>query len=133
MRATATPLLAALSLCACTAEPIAPPNLVPIASVTVEPPNPVVGVGAQAPLTPVPKDANGNTLTNRVFTWATSDPAVATVDGQGVVTGVAAGTAQITATAEGRSGSAALTVSTTPVASVTMRSCRRCGRRCRAS
>lgn len=118
MRATTAPLLAALSLCACTAEPIAPPNLVPIASVTVEPPNPVVGVGAQAPLTPVPKDANGNTLTNRVFTWATSDPAVATVDGQGVVTGVATGAAQITATAEGRSGSAALTVSATPVASV---------------
>src|SRR5512135_172425 len=118
MRATTAPLLAALSLCACTAEPIAPPNLVPIASVTVEPPNPVVGVGAQAPLTPVPKDANGNTLTNRVFTWATSDPAVATVDGQGVVTGVATGAAQITATAEGRSGSAALTVSATQVASV---------------
>ena len=81
MRATTTPLLAALSLCACTAEPIAPPNQVPVASVTVEPPNPVVGVSAQAPLTPVAKDANGNTLTNRVFTWATSDPAVATVDG----------------------------------------------------
>lgn len=120
MRATTAPLLAALSLCACTAEPLAPPNLVPVASVTVEPPNPVVGVGAQAPLTPVPKDANGNTLTNRVFTWATSDAAVATVDGQGVVTGVAAGSAQITATAEGKSGSATLTVSTTPVASVTV-------------
>ncbi|MGE5230813.1 MAG: Ig-like domain-containing protein [Deltaproteobacteria bacterium] len=120
MRFTTAPLLAALSLCACTAEPLAPPNLIPVASVTVEPPNPVVGVGAQAPLTPVPKDAAGNTLTNRVFTWATSDPAVATVDGQGVVTGVAAGTAQITATAEGKSGSVTLTVSTTAVASVTV-------------
>ena len=120
MRATTAPLLAAFLLCACTAEPVAPPNLIPVATVTVEPPNPVVGVGAQAPLTPVPKDANGNTLTNRAFTWATSDAAVATVDAQGVVTGVAAGTAQITATAEGKSGSVTLTVSTAPVASVTI-------------
>jgi alpha-tubulin suppressor-like RCC1 family protein len=118
MRLIRAPLLAALTLCACTAEPLGPPNLVPVASVTLEPPGPVVTVGAQAPLTAVPKDANGNVLTNRVITYASGDPAVATVDAQGVVTGVAAGTAQITATSEGKSGSVTLTVSTTPVASV---------------
>ena len=112
--------LAALALCACTAEPLGPPNLVPVASVTVEPPNPVVGVGARAALTPVPKDVKGDTLINRVFTWATADAAIAKVDSQGVVTGVAAGSTQITATAEGKSGSVTLTVSTTAVASVTV-------------
>ncbi len=120
MRFIHAPSLAALALCACTAEPLAPPNLVPVATVTVEPPNPVVGVGARAALTPVPKDVNGNTLTNRVFTWATADAAIAKVDSQGVVTGVAAGSTQITATAEGKSGSVTLSVSTTPVASVTV-------------
>ncbi len=120
MRFIHAPSLAALALCACTAEPLGPPNLVPVASVTVEPPNPVVGVGAQAALTPVPKDVNGNTLTNRVFTWATADAAIAKVDSQGVVTGIAAGSTQITATAEGKSGSVTLSVSATPVASVTV-------------
>lgn len=52
----------------------------------------------------IPKDASGNTLTNRIATWSTSDPAVATV-AAGVVTGVAFGTATITATVEGQVGS----------------------------
>jgi alpha-tubulin suppressor-like RCC1 family protein len=120
MRVTTAPLFAALTVCACTAEPLGPPNLVPVATVAVAPANPVVSVGAKAPLTPIPLDANGDTLTNRTFTWASSDGAVATVDGQGVVTGVAAGTAQITATSEGKSGSATMTVSTTAVGSVTV-------------
>ncbi len=120
MRVHTAPLVAALTVCACTAEPLGPPNLVPVATVAVAPANPVVSVGATAPLTPIPLDAKGDTLTNRTFTWATSDAAIATVDGQGVVTGVAAGTAQITATAEGKSGSVTMTVSTTAVGSVTV-------------
>lgn len=120
MRVHTAPLVAALTVCACTAEPLGPPNLVPVATVAVAPANPVVSVGAKAPLTPIPLDAKGDTLTNRTFTWATSDAAIATVDGQGVVTGVAAGTAQITATAEGQSGSVTMTVSTTAVGSVTV-------------
>lgn len=120
MRVHTAPLVAALTVCACTAEPLGPPNLVPVAAVAVAPANPVVSVGATAPLTPIPLDAKGDTLTNRTFTWATGDAAIATVDGQGVVTGVAAGTAQITATAEGKSGSLTITVSTTTVASVTV-------------
>lgn len=38
-------------------------------------------------------------------TWSTSHPAIATVNGAGLVTGVAAGTATITATSGGRTGS----------------------------
>ena len=120
MRFLRAPLLAALTLCACTAEPLAPPNLVPVATLSLEPPGPVVAVGAQAPLTAVPKDANGNVLINRAITYASADAAIATVDGQGVATGVAAGTVQITATSEGKSGSVTLTISTTAVASVTV-------------
>ena len=44
---------------------------------------------------------NPSTATTKVdYTWATSDKTVATVDANGNVTGVAAGTATITATAE---------------------------------
>src|SRR5207245_9129213 len=60
----------------------------------------------------------GALLTGRVVTWASSNTGVATVNGNGLVTGVAAGSATITATSEGKSGTAALTVSVVPVASV---------------
>src|SRR5688500_19459441 len=45
---------------------------------------------------------------------------VATVSEQGVVTGVKAGTAKITATSEGKSDSASVTVALTPIHSITV-------------
>jgi hypothetical protein len=48
------------------------------------------------------------------FTWSTSDQGVATVTNTGLVTGVAAGTATIRATAGGVSGSATITVIASP-------------------
>jgi uncharacterized protein YjdB len=48
----------------------------------------------------IPKDASGNSLTNRIAEWSSSDPSNVTV-AAGVVTGVALGTATITATVEG--------------------------------
>jgi uncharacterized protein YjdB len=45
---------------------------------------------------------------------------IATVNGNGLVTGVAAGTANIVATSEGKTAQAAITVSVVPVASVTV-------------
>ncbi len=83
---------------------------VPVASVTVTPPTPSVQVGQPVQLTATPRDASGNALNGRVVTWGMSDAAVATVNGNGLVTGVAAGTATITATSEGQSGTAAVTV-----------------------
>jgi len=86
---------------------------VPVASVTVTPASASVAVGATVQLTATPKDANGNPLTGRVITWSSSNTAIATVSGSGLVTGVAAGgPVTITATSEGRSGSAAVTVTT---------------------
>ena len=112
--------LVSLALAGCTAEPVGPGNLVPVASVTLEPANPVVGVGATAPLTATTKSQDGTTLPNRTITYESGTPAVATVDDHGVVTGVAAGSTQITATSEGKSGSLTLAVSATKVASVTV-------------
>ncbi len=93
---------------------------VPVASVTVSPGAPTVQVGQTAQLTATPKDANGTPLTGRVVTWSSDNTSAATVDGSGLVTGVAAGSATITATSEGQSGTASVTVSTVPVASVTV-------------
>lgn len=83
---------------------------VPVASVAVTPSSASIAVNATVQLTATPKDAGGNPLTGRIVTWATGNGGIATVDGSGVVTGVAAGTATITATSEGQSGTSAITV-----------------------
>lgn len=52
-------------------------------------------------------------------TWSSSNATVATVDQSGLVTGVAAGSATITASASGKSGTSAITVTAVPTGSVT--------------
>jgi hypothetical protein len=73
-------------------------------------------------LTGTALDATGAPLTGRVVTWASGNTAVATVSTSGLVTGVAAGgPVTITATSEGKTGSATVTViAVAPVASVTV-------------
>jgi Bacterial Ig-like domain (group 2) len=83
-----------------------------VASVAVSPGTGSMTVGQTLQLTATPKDASGNPLMGQVVTWASSAPAVATVNGSGLVTAVAAGTATITATSGGQSGTAAVTVTT---------------------
>src|SRR5439155_912566 len=73
---------------------------VPVAAVAVTPASASVPAGQTVQLTATLKDANGNTLTGRTVTWASSNTAAATVTGSGLVSGVTAGTATITATSE---------------------------------
>jgi uncharacterized protein YjdB len=93
---------------------------VPVATVAVSPLSANVTTGATQPLTAITKDANNNTLTGRIVTWSTSSTAIATVSTAGVVTGVAPGTATITATSEGKTGTATIFVLQVPVGSVTV-------------
>ncbi|MEO9035658.1 MAG: Ig-like domain-containing protein, partial [Gemmatimonadaceae bacterium] len=95
-------------------------TVVPVASVTLAPPTASIVVGATTTLVPTLKDASNNVLTGRVITWSSSATGVATVSSTGVVTGVAAGSAAVTATSEGQSGTATITVTVVPVASVTL-------------
>jgi uncharacterized protein YjdB len=92
--------------------------LVPVASVVVSPATAGLLVGQTVQLAAATKDSAGGTLTGRTVTWTSSDTTTARVSSAGVVTGVAAGTATITATSEGKSGTAAVTVAPVPVASV---------------
>src|SRR5207244_167565 len=55
-------------------------TLVPVASVTVSPAPASVQAGQTVQLTATPKDANGNTLTGRTVTWASSNTSVGTVN-----------------------------------------------------
>ena len=86
----------------------------PVAVVTVSPATATVTVGQTLQLSATLLDANGNVLIGRPISWATSVGVVATVSGSGVVTGVAAGTATITARSEGSSGAAVVTASAPP-------------------
>ena len=82
----------------------------PVASVSVTPASLDVAVGRAAQLTATPRDAAGNPLPTRPVSWASSDADVAEVDATGMIGGVAEGPATITATSEGQSGSASVTV-----------------------
>ena len=55
-------------------------------------------------------DANGHPMEGVGFSWTSSDKLVAVVDDEGLVTGVSAGEAEVTATADGVTGRAQLTV-----------------------
>lgn len=85
-------------------------TVVPVASVTVTPATKSQNVGGTQQFAATLKDASGTVLTGRAIAWSTSNPAVAKVTANGLETGLAAGTATITAASEGRSGSAAVTV-----------------------
>ncbi|HEX5074239.1 MAG TPA: Ig-like domain-containing protein [Gemmatimonadaceae bacterium] len=95
-------------------------NPTPVSSVSVTPGTASVVIGKTTQLSAVARDAAGTVLSGRTIVWTTSAAAVATVDANGVVTGVAAGTANISASSEGKSAQAAITVSLVPVASVTV-------------
>jgi trimeric autotransporter adhesin len=92
----------------------------PVASVNVTPPTASVTVGQSTTLTAQTLDANGNALTGRTVAWTSSNTGIATVSEAGVVTGVAPGSATITATSENKSGTATVTVTAIPVANVTV-------------
>jgi hypothetical protein len=82
----------------------------PVASVTVTLAASTVVVGGTTQATATLKDADGTVLSGRAITWASSDTKVAKVSSTGVVTTSKIGTVVITATSEGKSGSAALNV-----------------------
>jgi len=117
------PRLALLSSCtlafvvACGGYSSGPP---PVATVDVSAPPASIVVGQSAQLSATAKDAKGNTLTGKTATWSTSSATIATVSSAGLVTGVAPGTASITATIDGKAGSQPVTIVPPPVASVTV-------------
>jgi hypothetical protein len=93
--------------------PPPPPPPAPVASVVVSPESVTVSEQQLVWLTATPLDSAGNP-TDQPVSWATSDTTVATVSQQGLVTGVSVGQATITATSQGQSGAATVTVTPEP-------------------
>jgi len=95
-------------------------NPPPVATVTVGLTTATLQPGQGTLATASLFSSSGAPLTGRVVTWSSTNPLVATVSGAGAVVAVAPGTTQITATSEGQSGSAVLTVTQPPVATLTL-------------
>ncbi|MBV9774373.1 MAG: Ig-like domain-containing protein, partial [Gemmatimonadetes bacterium] len=91
---------------------------VPVATVRIQPDSLVLTQGSTGSFTAVALDAQGNALTGRAVTWTTSDAGVASLGAGGAVTGVAQGTARVTATVEGVTATAAVRVTPPPVVPV---------------
>lgn len=85
-------------------------RLVPVAKVTIMPVGASVSEGKSIQLVARVTDDAGNVLTNRSVTWASSNAGIATVNQSGVVRGVRKGTVTITATSEGKFGTASVRV-----------------------
>ena len=77
-------------------------------------------IGSTLPATLDVRDQGGLALIGRTATWTSSAPAIASVDAAGTVTGVAVGTATITAKVEGKIGESPILVILPRVATVTI-------------
>ncbi|MBL0939039.1 MAG: Ig-like domain-containing protein [Gemmatimonadaceae bacterium] len=108
----------AFAFTACSSDSTAPgtnpPPPVTVASIAITPSTASIVVGATTTLAAEARSAQGAVLSGRTITWASSATTIATVSASGVVTGVAAGSARISATSEGRSADVEVTV-TAPV------------------
>lgn len=78
------------------------------------------GGGETLLLSAVGVDADGQAVANRTVTWVTSDVNVARVASTGLVSAIAPGIATITATIDGKTGTAQIAVQPVPVSSVTL-------------
>lgn len=89
----------------------APAGNAGVASVSLNVTSAQLGVGQTLQLTATPLTSTG-TVTTGTATWSSSAAAVATVSQTGLVSAVAAGMANVSASIGGRTGSATITVST---------------------
>ncbi|MYA77808.1 MAG: hypothetical protein F4132_03860 [Gemmatimonadetes bacterium] len=94
-----------------TPTPPAPPPTPVATSLTVAPSShTLASIGATVQLSATVRDQNKNPMTGQTVSWTSSNTAVATVSGNGLVTAVSNGTTQITARAGNASGTANITV-----------------------
>jgi hypothetical protein len=76
----------------------------------VSPPVPSVGVGEAMPLAATVHGVSGRPLPGHIVAWSSSDTSIVTVAADGTVTGVGIGFATVTASSNGRTGSAVVHV-----------------------
>jgi trimeric autotransporter adhesin len=84
-----------------------------VASITVSPPAPTIAVTGTQQFTATALDANGNAVPGIVFAWSCTSSVIATIDSNGLATGVKPGSVFIFASASGVT-SPAVTLTVTP-------------------
>jgi hypothetical protein len=108
-RLTQSALLLALGAAACTGD--SPTRTPDVDRVYVTPSEQSINAGETAQLTAQARDDENTVVPNTTFNWASLDPAVAGVNGSGLVTALTRGTARIVASsANGRADTALVTV-----------------------
>lgn len=90
----------------------------PVSLVRVNPASANMRVGGSVTLSAQALDAAGGVVPGLSTAWKSSNPSIASVSGSGVVTGIAPGSATLTATVAGLNGVVAVTVQPQPVATV---------------
>jgi hypothetical protein len=81
-----------------------------VASINIAPPNPAIDSGTTVQLSASAVDFHSQVIQNAVFTWSSAPASIASVNSAGLVTGVAPGTAIITAASGGVLGVDTITV-----------------------
>lgn len=105
-------LAMSVALVACGSD--GPTNSSGVASVSMNANAIVLIPGQTEQLVATAKDAAGNTLNAGNITWRSANTAIVTVNGSGVVTAVAVGQTDVTATIDGRVGTTRVTVGPVP-------------------
>lgn len=114
LRAAALALFASTVAASCGSDSDTPVVVPTLNAIAVSLPLTSITLGQTTTASAVGHDQSGGTISTGAVTWTSSSNAVAKVDTSGVVTAIAAGTTQITATAGTFSGSATLTVTAPP-------------------
>ena len=102
-------------LAACSDNTVGPTPVPRVAQVIVQPATHSMVEGDQHQYTVRLLDAAGRELTGRAVSWMSTDPQVATISAEGLLTAHIPGVALIRASSESVSGEATVTVSTAPV------------------
>lgn len=113
--------LCAAALCAACEGPFVPPPEppTPVASLTLDPAAAVVAPGDTLRLQATVRAVGGGILTDRSVTFASTDPAVATVSTSGLVHALVTGAAQIVAGVDGRADTTLIEVARFTITSIT--------------
>lgn len=90
--------------------PAPPETRILAASVALTPAARSLKVGETATWSAAARDAKGKDLSDHVIAWNSSAPQVATVSAGGLITGVTPGSAEISASTDGKSTSASITI-----------------------
>ncbi|HSM44253.1 MAG TPA: invasin domain 3-containing protein, partial [Acidimicrobiia bacterium] len=106
-------ILAALAALATSCEEVRV-TIVEVASLTVDPSEGTVAPGDTLRLRATLRDASGNDLNDRPIEWRSEDPEVVRLEGDGLVRGMLPGTTTVSASSEGATGEASITVRTGP-------------------